>query len=70
MCQSISFTCARVPIVRWTEHAVEVAKVQWGFVPEWSKESPKLKPINARCETIAKSGMFRNAFNRANSQGK
>jgi len=35
---------------------------QWGFVPSWTVGTPKTRPINARAETIATSGMFRGAF--------
>jgi putative SOS response-associated peptidase YedK len=33
---------------------------RWGFIPYWAKE-PRPQ-INARCERIASSGMFRNAY--------
>jgi len=43
--------------------ATDEAKLaQWGFVPSWTAGKPKLRPINAKCETVATSGMFRNAF--------
>jgi putative SOS response-associated peptidase YedK len=38
--------------------------LKWGLLPSWTKE-PTTKshwPINARCETIEASGMFRGAF--------
>lgn len=36
---------------------------RWGFIPSWSKEpNPKLQPINAKGETVASSGMFKNAY--------
>jgi putative SOS response-associated peptidase YedK len=38
-----------------------LTEYHWGFVPSWAKEFVK-KPINARLETIASSGMFKNAF--------
>jgi putative SOS response-associated peptidase YedK len=37
---------------------------KWGLVPHWAKELPKVRPINARAETVATSGMFRQAFGR------
>jgi putative SOS response-associated peptidase YedK len=37
---------------------------QWGFVPAWAQGAPKVRPINARAETVATSGMFRGAFQR------
>jgi putative SOS response-associated peptidase YedK len=53
-----------VPIVRMDGDGKRViAPAQWGFVPAWSKEWPKTRPINARAETVSTSGMFRQAFN-------
>jgi len=54
-----------VPLVRLNangERIIGLAK--WGLIPSWVKDSPKTKPINARAETIATSGMFRQAFAR------
>lgn len=53
-----------VPIVRLTRGKGQVAFVRWGLIPSWTKEKPKLAPINARAETVATSGMFRQAFRR------
>jgi putative SOS response-associated peptidase YedK len=38
--------------------------LQWGLVPHWTKDAAhaKTRPINARAETVASSGMFRAAF--------
>lgn len=37
--------------------------LKWGLLPHWMKEPEKaLRPINARAETIASSGMFRGAL--------
>jgi putative SOS response-associated peptidase YedK len=47
-----------MPIITSTD----VRPAQWGFVPSWTKETPKTRPINARAETIATSGMFRQAY--------
>jgi putative SOS response-associated peptidase YedK len=38
--------------------------VQWGLIPSWTKGAPKMKPINAKAETVQTSGMFRQAFSR------
>lgn len=38
--------------------------VRWGLIPSWVKGKPGQQPINARAETIATSGMFRQAFER------
>lgn len=35
----------------------------WGFVPPWERGAkPRQRPINAKAETIAETGMFRQAF--------
>jgi putative SOS response-associated peptidase YedK len=40
-----------------------LAALKWGLVPYFTKDLKKArKPINARCETVATSGMFRAAF--------
>jgi putative SOS response-associated peptidase YedK len=38
--------------------------LRWGLIPHWAKGRPKSQPINARGETVASSGMFREAFER------
>ena len=38
--------------------------VRWGLVPSWTKQTPKVQPINARAETVTTSGMFRQALAR------
>ena len=38
--------------------------VRWGLIPSWQKQLPRQQPINARAETVAASGMFRQAFER------
>ena len=40
--------------------------LNWGFLPYWTKGDPKKarRPINAKAETVATSGMFRDAFAR------
>jgi putative SOS response-associated peptidase YedK len=36
---------------------------RWGLVPGWIKEtSPKVRPINARCEEITRKPFFRSAY--------
>ena len=54
----------RMPIVRLGDEGRELAFAQWGLIPSWAKEAPKIKPINARAETVATGGMFRQAFSR------
>jgi putative SOS response-associated peptidase YedK len=50
------------PIVRMTDKGYQLLLARWGLIPAWSKQKPKAQPINARCETVATSGMFRQAF--------
>lgn len=39
--------------------------LNWGFLPHWTKDPKQARrPINAKSETIASSGMFRDAFAR------
>ena len=49
--------------VREREGARELAVLQWGLIPGWSKV-PKSGPINARSETVATKPTFKNAFRR------
>ncbi|HVT90667.1 MAG TPA: SOS response-associated peptidase [Tepidisphaeraceae bacterium] len=37
---------------------------RWGLIPSWVKGKPKMQPINAKSETAATSGMFRQAMER------
>jgi putative SOS response-associated peptidase YedK len=50
------------PIIRAESGKLVVTTARWGFVPGWTKGKPKFAPINARSDTIAMSGMFRQAF--------
>ena len=53
------------PVVRVHRESGErhLDVLKWGLVPYFTKDLKKArKPINARAETIAKSGMFRAAF--------
>lgn len=55
----------RLPIVRATKDGPrQLSMVQWGLIPSWAKAMPKLKPINARAETIQSGGTFREPFAR------
>jgi putative SOS response-associated peptidase YedK len=45
------------------ERGRELENVRWGFVSSWYPDLKKRpQPINARIETVATSGMFRNAL--------
>jgi putative SOS response-associated peptidase YedK len=54
-----------VPVARIDEEGKRVLDLaRWGFIPSWAKTRPKFRPINARVEMLAISGMFRSAFDR------
>jgi putative SOS response-associated peptidase YedK len=52
-------------VVRWHAETAErrLDALRWGFIPRFNRD-PKggRKPINARAETVATSGLFRDAF--------
>ncbi len=54
------------PVVRLSrDDERHLVALKWGLVPYFTKDLKKArKPINARAETIATSGMFREAFAR------
>lgn len=53
----------RVPVVTGRRGERQARWGAWGFVPFWEKSAkPKTRPINAKAETVATSGMFRQAF--------
>jgi putative SOS response-associated peptidase YedK len=55
----------QIPVIRSkSDGAFALGLVKWGLIPSWTKGKPKLQPINARGETVATSGMFRQAFER------
>jgi putative SOS response-associated peptidase YedK len=41
-----------------------VVRYRWGLVPSWSEPRQASKAFNARAETLATSGLFRDAFRR------
>jgi putative SOS response-associated peptidase YedK len=54
-----------VPIVRMRDDGrPALAEASWGLIPFWTKEKPKIAPINAVSETIASKPMFRESFKR------
>ncbi|HWV58984.1 MAG TPA: SOS response-associated peptidase [Longimicrobiales bacterium] len=51
-----------VPIVTLEDGARVARLASWGFLPAWARDPNGRRPINARSETVATNGMFRNAF--------
>jgi putative SOS response-associated peptidase YedK len=49
-----------VPVIRLLNDRQTIVSMTWGFVPSWG--NPKEASINARGETVAKMGKFRDAF--------
>jgi putative SOS response-associated peptidase YedK len=47
-------------VIRQTTGNREMVSMKWGFIPSWAKEIG-FAPINAVCEKVSVSGMFRNA---------
>jgi putative SOS response-associated peptidase YedK len=39
-----------------------LSHAHWGIIPHWSRTIPKVRPINARAESIAVKPYFRHAF--------
>jgi putative SOS response-associated peptidase YedK len=52
----------RVPILRQDADLRLLDVAEWAFVPGWSRELPKIRPTNAKGETVATNGLFRAAF--------
>jgi putative SOS response-associated peptidase YedK len=52
-----------IPIVRRAKDGErELVVARWGLIPFWMKEKPKQPHINARAETVHKTPLFREAF--------
>ena len=49
------------PLIRLHDDNRELALLHWGFIPHWAKDT-KLKPINAKAETVNQKPFFRDAF--------
>ena len=46
------------------ENPHKFALLHWGFIPSWTDDLKKaIKPINAKCETLHESRIFKKAFN-------
>lgn len=53
----------RVPMILGPRGGREARWGSWGFVPFWERAlKPKTRPINAKAETVATSGMFKHAY--------
>ena len=50
------------PVIRLDSGTKECANLKWGLVPSWSKSDIKIKPINAKAETIREKPYFRTAY--------
>lgn len=54
-----------LPVIRMSSKDERAARLaRWGLIPSWTKGKPKMQPINAKSETAATSGMFREAMER------
>jgi putative SOS response-associated peptidase YedK len=53
-----------MPILKVDGDTPKLELARWGLIPSWTKGQPTLAPINAKCETAATSGMFRQAMER------
>ena len=53
-----------VPVVRLEYNEKVLANLHWGLIPHWAKDS-KIKPINAKAETIESKPFFRSAFKKS-----
>ncbi|NTU44495.1 MAG: SOS response-associated peptidase [Chlorobiaceae bacterium] len=41
-----------------------LTEAHWGLIPHWAREMPKIRPINARSESLALKPYFRHILNR------
>lgn len=54
-----------VPVVTGPRGHRAARYMSWGYVPFWEKSTkPKTRPINAKSEGVATSGMFKGSFDR------
>lgn len=49
-------------VIRLNEQYKELVELGWGLVPSWAKTDVKIKPINAKAETLKEKPYFRNAY--------
>jgi putative SOS response-associated peptidase YedK len=53
-----------VPVVRLEYNEKVLANLHWGLIPHWAKDT-KIKPINAKAETVDSKPFFRSAFKKS-----
>ena len=53
------------PVIAFKGDKTKTSNMIWGLIPQWSKvHNPKIKPINARSETLSQKPTFKNLINR------
>jgi len=63
--KSYNITPSRnIPAVRLEGGDRVLASLYWGLIPHWAKDT-KLKPINAKAETVDSKPFFRSAFRKS-----
>ena len=50
-----------IPVIRLTANKREFVHCHWGLIPHWAKDT-KIKPINAKAETLSEKPFFRTAY--------
>ena len=53
-----------IPVVRLEDGDRILENMHWGLIPHWAKDK-KIKPINAKAETIGQKPFFRSAFKKS-----
>ena len=53
-----------IPVVRLEDDGRVLTNMHWGLIPHWAKDT-KIKPINAKAETIDQKPFFRSAFRKS-----
>ena len=53
------------PVISSNGDITKISNMIWGLIPQWSKvHNPKIKPINARSETLFQKPTFKNLIER------
>ena len=48
------------PVISKHKNSTSLSPMSWGLVPNWAKDpNPKIKPINARAETLSEKPSFK-----------